>query len=69
MTTKGVFVLKKPEWISSLLSIDEEEAIYIYIYVYFMLLEETHIESVTSGLDSKRVVDCYHYNRREDYDG
>lgn len=62
----GSFVLTKIEWFSPILKVDECEALGLLLAIRW--LKELNINNVIFELDSKKVVDSYHSNRRDQSD-
>jgi len=63
---KGSFVLAKIEWILPILKVDEGEDLGILFAIRW--LKDLHINNVIFELDSKRVVDSFHSNCRDEYE-
>jgi len=63
---QGNFVLAKTEWFTPVLKVDEGEALGLLLAIRW--LKDFPINNVIFELDSKKVVDGYHNNGKDEYD-
>jgi ribonuclease HI len=61
---QGQFVLAKTEWHSPILDVDTGEALGLLSAMKWM--RDLHLNNVVFELDSKRVVDSFKHNRRDE---
>jgi len=59
-------VLAKTEWFSPILKVDVGESLGLLSAIRW--LKDLHINNVVFESDSKRVVDSFHSNRKDEYD-